>query len=60
MQDEAGDVAIEKFVRLKPKMVDDNSQHEKEKEGNKNVVATISHNDYKYVLLKKKMEAFDE
>ena len=55
MEDEAGDFAIKEFVRLKPKMctflldvlicflgV------------NKNFVATISHNEYKDVLLNKK------
>ena len=40
---------IEEFVGLKPKMylylVDDNSEHEKAKGVNKNVVATISHNE---------------
>ena len=41
-------VAIEQFVRLKPKvysyLVDDNSEHKKGKGINKKVVATISHN----------------
>ena len=48
----------EKFVRLKPKiysyLVDDNSVHKKAKGVNKNVVSTISHNEYKDVLLNKK------
>ena len=35
-------------------MVDDNSEHKKEKSVNKNVVATISHNEYKDVLLNNK------
>ena len=35
-------------------LVDDNSEHEKAKSVNKNVVATISHNEYKDVLLNKK------
>ena len=35
-------------------MVDDNSEHKKAKDVNKNVVATISHNEYKDVLLNKK------
>ena len=35
-------------------MVDDNSEHKKSKSVNKNVVATISHNEYKDVLLNKK------
>ena len=58
MKDETAGVAIEEFVRLKPKMcsylVDDNSEHKKAKGVNKNVVATISHNEYKDVLLNKK------
>ena len=47
-------VAIEEFVGLKTKMysflVDDNSEHKKAKGVNRNVVATISHNEYKDVL----------
>ena len=35
-------------------LVNDNSEHEKEKGLNRNVVATISHNEYKDVLLNKK------
>ena len=35
-------------------MVDNNSEHKKAKDVNKNVVATISHNGYKDVLLNKK------
>ena len=58
MTDETAGVAIEEFVGLKPKMysylVNDNSKHKKAKGGNRNVVATISHNKYKYVLLNKK------
>ena len=58
MKDETAGVAIEEFVGLKPKMysdlVDDNSQHEKVKGINKNVVAAISHHKYKHVLLNKK------
>ena len=34
--------------------VDDNSEHKKSKGLNRNVVATISHNEYKNVLLNKK------
>ena len=49
---------IEEFVGLKPKMylylVNDNSEHKKEKGEDKNVDATISHNEYKDVLLNKK------
>ena len=58
MKDETAGVAIEKFVRLKPKMysylVDDNSENKKVKSANKNVVATTSHNKYKDTLLNKK------
>ena len=32
----------------------DNDEHKEAKDVNKNVVATISHNEYKDVLLKKK------
>ena len=35
-------------------LVDDNSEHKKVKGVNRNVVATISHNEYKDVLLNKK------
>ena len=55
MKDETAGVASEEFVGLKPKMysylVDDNSEHKKVKGINKNVIATISHNEYKYTLL---------
>ena len=55
MKDETDSVVIEEFVGLKPKMysflVDDNSEHKKVKGLNRNVVATISHNKYKDVLL---------
>ena len=58
MKDEIGGVAIEELVGLKPKMysflVDNNSKHKKTKGMNKNVVATISHNEYKDVLLNNK------
>ena len=58
MKDETGGVAIEEFVGLKPKMysflVDDNSEHKKAKGVNRNAVATISHSEYKNVLLNKK------
>ena len=50
------DNAIEEFVGLKRKMYSfsgDNIEHKKAKGMNKNVVATVSHNEYKYVLLKK-------
>ena len=58
MKDETASVAIEEFVGLKPKMysylVDDNSEHKKTKGVNRNVVATINHNEYKDDLLNKK------
>ena len=58
MRDKSAGVMSEEFVGLKPKMysylVDDNSEHKKAKGVNKNVVATISHNEYKGVLLNKK------
>ena len=58
MKDEIAGVSTKEFVRLKPKMysylVEDNSEHKKAKGVNKNVVATISHNEYKDVLLGKK------
>ena len=54
MKDETGRVAIEEFVGLKPNMYSflvDNREHKKAKGGNKNVVAIMSHNEYKDVLL---------
>ena len=48
MKDEAGGVAIEEFVGLKPKMylfLVDNSQHKKARRVNRNIVAAISHNE---------------
>ena len=58
MKDVITGVAIEEFVGSEPKMysylVDDNSEHEKAKGINKNVVATISHNGYKDALLNEK------
>ena len=58
MKDETGGVAINEFVGLKPKMylflMDDSREHKKAKGVNKNVVATISHDEYKYFLLNKK------
>ena len=44
MRDETGSVAIEEFVRLKPKIYSflvDNKNHKKAKGVNRNVVATI-------------------
>ena len=46
MKDETPGVAVEEFVGLKPKMYSflvDNSEHNKAKSVNRNVVATISH-----------------
>ena len=55
MKDETASFAIEEFFRLKPKMywhlVDDKSEPKKAKSVNKNFVPTISHNEYKDVLL---------
>ena len=57
MKDETTGVVIEEFVGLKSKvysyLVDDNREHKKTKGINKNVVATVSHNEYKDVLLNK-------
>lgn len=58
MKYETAGVVIEEFVQLKPKMCsyleDDNSEHEKAKGVNRNVIAAISHNEFKDVLLNKK------
>ena len=58
MKDETRIVEIEEFVELKPKMysflVDDNSERKKAKGVNKNVVARISHNECKGLLLNNK------
>ena len=58
MKGETGGVGIEEFVGLKPKMysflVDDNSEHKKAKGVNRNVVAIISHNEYKDLPLNNK------
>ena len=58
MNDEAGGVAINEFIGLKPIMhsflVDDSSENKKAKIVNKNVVEKISHSKYKDVLLNKK------
>ena len=55
IKDESAGVTI---VILKPKMysflVDDNSEHKKAKGVNRNVVAPISHNEHKGVLLNNK------
>ena len=55
--DESQDVAVEEFVRLKPKMylfLVDNSDHNKTKGLYKNIVAAINHNEYKDVLFNNK------
>ena len=58
MKNETAGVAIREFVGLKPRMcsflVDDSSDHRKAKGVKKNVVARISHNECKYVLLNSK------
>ena len=55
LKDKTAGVAIEEFVGLKQKiysyLVDDISEHKKAKGINKNVIATISHDEYKDVLL---------
>ena len=55
MKDETGGVTIEEFVGLKPRrywfLVDDRNEHRKSKGVNKNMVASISHGEYKDVLL---------
>ena len=50
-------VAIEELGQLKPKVYSflvDNSEQKKAKGANNNVLATISHNEYKEVLFNKK------
>ena len=58
MEDERAGITIEIFVGLKANMylylVNDNSELKKAKGVNRNVVATISHNEYKDALLNKK------
>ena len=58
VKDETAGVAIKELVRLKPKvywyLVDVNSEHKKAKGINKSVVATITHNECKDVLLNSK------
>ena len=58
MRNETDGVSIKKINGLMPKMysfqVGDNNDHKKAKDVNKNVVATISHNKYKDVLLNNK------
>ena len=58
MKDKTAGVVIEEFVGLKPKMysflVDNNTEHKKAKDVNRNVVATLSQNEFKDVLLNNK------
>ena len=58
MKDETGGVAIEEFVRLKPKMYsllgNDSSEHKKGKGVIKNVVVRIGHSKCRDVLLNNK------
>ena len=57
LKDETEGAAIEEFVGLKPKIYSflvDKNEHKKVKGMDKNIVATISHNEYKDVLLNKK------
>ena len=58
MEDKTGSVAIEKFVELKSKMYEfllyDNSEDEKAKGMNRNVVEKITHNEHKNVFLNNK------
>ena len=53
MKDETHSATTEDFVGLKPKMysfLENNSKYKKAKGVNSNVVATISHNEYKDIL----------
>ena len=58
MKDETAGVSIEEFFGLKSKiysyLVNDNGEHKKAKDVNRNVVAKISHNKYEDVFLNKK------
>ena len=58
MKDETAGVVIEEFVGLEQKiyshLIGDNSEHNKTKGVNRNIVETIIHNEYKDVLLNKK------
>ena len=53
MKDETESVSVKEFAGLRPKMYSfllENNEHKKSKGVNKNVVTTISHNEYKGVL----------
>ena len=58
IKDETAGVAIDEFAELKPKiyklLVYDSSEHKKAKGVSKNIVATISHIEYKDFLLNNK------
>ena len=58
MKDKTAGAAVEGFSGLKPNicsyLVDDNSEHKKVKGVNKNVAATVSHNEYNDALFNKK------
>ena len=57
MKNKTGGVANQELIGLKPNMcffADYSSEHKTSKAVNKNVVATITYNEYKYVLLNKK------
>ena len=58
MKDETACIAIEEFDGSKPKtysyLVSDKREHKKAKGVNKIAVTTISHNEYKAILLNKK------
>ena len=58
IKDETDSVAIEEFFGLSSKMcsflLDDNSENEKEKGVNRNIFATMSHNEYNFFLLNNK------
>ena len=57
MKDKTAGLAIEEFFILKPKvfsyLLDDSSEHKKTNGINKNVVATLTHNEYEDALLNK-------
>ena len=57
IKDETAGIAVKEFVRLKPKrylFIIENIEDKKPEGVNRNVVATICHNEYKGVLLNNK------
>ena len=57
VKDEIGRIVFEEFVGLRPKMyafIVDNCKYKKEKGVNKNIISTITHKEYKDVLLNNK------